>query len=162
MRPNAEAVVDLMVKVALAVTGFQFSEDFRVLRFAAVFRCVFLGLGDSPARAARGLMTLGDFVPAAFDALFDYGRFDTVLRFSGETVTLDFGRAAVMFVVFRMFRGIFRGFVELILTGFRKNDRSESFGSHCSPISSTLIVMKHKPVFEMRLKKVESKRADIQ
>lgn len=156
IRPNAEAVVDLMVEVALAVTGFKFAQNFCVLGFVAVFWRVLLGLGDSPAGAARGLMTLGDFEAAAFDTLFDYGWFDTALGFAGETMTLDFRRAAMILVdgMFRMFRSIVC-FVELVLTWFRKNNRSVALGSHfnfarLNPIMLTLIATEHGPVDEMR------------
>jgi hypothetical protein len=156
MRPDAEAVVDLMVKVALAVTRFQFAKNFCVLVFAAVFWRVLLGLGDSPTGTARGLIALGEFVAAAFDALFDDRWFDTALRFSGETMTLDQGRAAMILVdgMFRMFGSIARGFLYLVETWFGKNNWSGPLGSHfnfarLSPIESTLIVRKHRPVDEM-------------
>ena len=116
VRPDTETVVNLMIKVALAVTGFEFAENFCVLGFAAVCGRVLLSLGSSPAGAARRLMALGDFEAAAFDALFDYRWFYAALRFSGETLTLDFRRAALILVggIFRILRSIVWGRVDLI------------------------------------------------
>ena len=134
MRPNTETFVDLKVKIVLAVTRFEFTEETCVLGFVTVLWLVFLSHRTSRTGAARGLITLGDFELASFETLFDMFWFDTTLRFAGEPTALDFRRTTmtlmvdVMFrnvpLMFGMLRNIFRGTVIrggalTVLTRFR-------------------------------------------
>ena len=106
IRPNTETFVDLNVKVVLAVTRLEFTEEARVLGFVTVFRLMLLGHWTFRTRAARGLMTLGDFELASFKALFDMLWFDTALCFAGQPTAFNFRRTTMTLMVDVMFGNV--------------------------------------------------------